>query len=388
MDLSCEISPVLAVNAAAHDAAPGRSGSPGDVESFAFRFGRAYDAYLAAEPDRSQFWSSNGRGVVAYVRTGKYLHVSGGLLAAEADRETLLSEFVEFAERHSWKPSFYNVADPELELFRNYGFQATKWGEECVVDLPGLDWSGKAYAWLRRQTNFCQRQGLKVAECRPGAMPSAAWNALKAELSEVSAALLAAKPQAAELKFLDGRFDLENLGRQRIFVARRGGAAGRIEGFLILNPYRNGRGWAFEIYRQRPDAVRGTIPFLMRQTIEALQVEGLEQVSLCLSPGLRASEPLAGDSSLVRRGLTIGGRYFSFIFDTAGLYHFKSRFRPRYENRYLCVRPKATLGSTWALVRLLGVLQLDARKLGRIVFDRVRKAGRRTTLASPTHPAE
>ena len=33
-------------------------------------------------------------------------------------------------------------------------------------------------------------------------------------------------------------------------------------------------------------------------------------------------------------------QYFSFIFDVAGLYHFKSRFRPRFEDRFICaVRP-------------------------------------------------
>lgn len=386
MELSCEISPP-----SIHPAAPSASNpeKPQDgIESFAYRFGRSYDAYLAAEPDRSLFWSRDRRGVVAYIRVGKYLNVGAGLLADAANRETLLAEFVEFADRNRWSPSFYNVAEAELPLFRQYGFQATKWGEEAVIDLQHRSWRGGKYAWVRRQSSFCRRHEVEIKECAPGVIARAEWNRLKAELCEISAAFLAAKPQAAELGFLDGSLDLENLGRRRLFVASRGGAAGRVEGFLVCNPYRNGQGWAFEIYRQRPDAVRGTIPFLMHGTMQMLQEEKLEQVSLCLAPGLRAGEPLPGDSALVRWGLAIGSRYFSFIFDAAGLYHFKSRFRPRFENRYLCVRPKATLGSTWALVHLLGVLRLDSRKLGRLLFDRARKAARRTTLASPAESAE
>lgn len=380
MDGSRAMSPGSSIAAATRPAIEkARSG----VEPFAYRFGRSYDAYLAVEPDRLHFWSHDGRGVVGYVRLGKHVLVSGGLLAAEADRETLLAEFVRFAEKHRWSPSFFNVPRAELPLFGKYGFQATKWGEEGVVDLPGRDFGGKEYAWVRRQSNFCRRHGLNVAECRPQALPAAEWNAVKVELGQVSAALLAAKPQAAELRFLEGSFDPENLGRKRIFVARREGGAGRIEGFLVCNPYRNGRGWAFEIYRHRPDAVRGVTAFLMHQAMQSLRREGAEQVSLCLAPGLRADEPRPGDSRLVRWGLAIGGRYFTFIFDTAGLYHFKSRFRPRFEERYLCVRPKATLGSTWALVRLLGVLRLDPLKLVRVLVDRTRKARRRATLASP-----
>lgn len=382
MDLTCETSPDLTAAIASGElAAPVR---PRDgIEPFAFRFGRSYDAYLAVEPDRSHFFSRDGRGAIAYVRVGKYLHVSGGLLAAQADRETLLAEFVEFAERRGWRPSFYNIAETELPLFRQYGFQATKWGEEGVVDLPGRTWNGKDFAWVRRQANYCRRHGVQVAECRPGDLSPAHWRALKIELREASAALVAGKPQSSELRFLDGNLDLDDLCRRRIFLARRTGAAARVEGFLIANPYRNGRGWALEIYRQRPDAVRGTIAFLMHQTMQMLEQEGMEQVSLCLSPGLRAGRRLPGDSPLVRWGLAIGGRYFGFIFDTAGLYHFKSRFRPRFESRYLCVRPKATLGSIWSLVRLLGVLELDGGKLCRVLVDRVRKARRRTTLESP-----
>lgn len=382
MKLSCEISPDL--SAGASDPVRPFDG----IESFAFRFGRSYDAYLAAEPDRSQFWSHDRRGVVAYIRAGKYLHVSGGLLADAENRETLLAEFVEFADRRRWSPSFYNVAEAELPLFRKYGFQATKWGEEGVIDLQSCSWLGGEYAWVRRQSSYCRRQGLEIAECAPGAMARPKWNRLKAELCEISAAFLAAKPQAVELRFLDGSLDLENLSRRRLFVARRCSDAGRVEGFLVCHPYRNGQGWAFEIYRQRSDAVRGTIPFLMHRTMQFLQDEGLEQVSLCLAPGLRAGEPLPGDSPLVRWALSIGSRHFNFIFDAAGLYHFKSRFRPRFESRYLCVRPKATLGSTWALVQLLGVLRLDSRKLGGMLFDRARKAASRTTLASPADSAE
>ena len=146
----------------------------------------------------------------------------------------------------------------------------------------------------------------------------------------------------------------------------------------------DGEGWAFEIYRQRPDAVRGTVPYLMHQAIEALRHENVRRVSLCLIPGLRAVAPLPGDSPLVRRALALGSRHFNFVFDTAGLFHFKSRFRPRFESRYLCVRPRVTLGSAWSFVRLLGVLELSPGKLARVVGRRLRKRGRRATLAMPS----
>lgn len=347
------------------------------LEEFAYRHGRCYDSYLALEPDRQCFWSRDRRGAVAFVRVGKYLHVGGGLLAAGGDREPLLAEFVTYADRRGLRLSFYNLPEQDLPLFRRYGFQATKWGEEALIDLRAVDWSGSEYAWVRRQASYCRRQGLRVSECVRETTPAGDWERLMGELVEVSAALIAAKPQARELRFLDGSFAPDRLARQRLFVARAAGGAGRVEGFLLCNPFRNGRSWAFELYRRRADAVRGVTAFLMHQTIERLREEEADRVSLCLAPGLRSAQPLAGDSPIVRWGLAFGSRHFSVLFDAAGLHHFKSRFRPRFENRYLCARPGVTLGSAWTLIRLLGVLDVDARKFRRRLGQRLGKSARR-----------
>ncbi len=59
-----------------------------------------------------------------------------------------------------------------------------------------------------------------------------------------------------------------------------------------------------------------------------MKAEGIESVSLCLIPGLGCEEGLPGDSALIRRALCFGKRHLNFVFDFAGLYHFKSRFRP------------------------------------------------------------
>jgi phosphatidylglycerol lysyltransferase len=361
-----------------------RPGAPAPaLEEFAFRYGRSYDSYLVNEPDRECFCSRDGEGAVGFVRVGKYLKIGGGLLAPDERKSALLAELVEHADWRGQCLSFYNVTDDDVPLFRDYGFQVTKWGEEAIVDLPELTWEGKAFEWVRRQTSYCLRQGLTFAEIKRGETTLKEWKALLAEFSEMSAALLAAKPQSQELRFLDGAFDPERVLRKRIFVARRAAGAGRVEGFLVANPGGNGRLWTFELYRHRTDAVRGTVTFLMHQAMRLLADEGVEGVSLCLLPGLRAGEPRPGDSALARRGIAFGSRYFNFLFDTAGLYHFKSRFRPRYENRYICARPKITLGSAWALIRLLGVLDVEPRKLARILGNRCRAWSHRATLAAP-----
>ena len=129
--------------------------------------------------------------------------------------------------------------------------------------------------------------------------------------------------------------------------------------------------------------MRGTISFLMHQTMQVLQSEGVRHVSLCLVPGMGCNQPRPGDSALARWGFVLAARYLGFLFDTAGMYHFKSRFRPRFESRYICVRPKITLGSLrWHSCKSWESSALDLRKLCGSIWEHVQKSASRATLAS------
>ena len=343
------------------------------------RDGQAYDAYLVTEPGWEHFWSAGRHGMVAVARQGRHLFSSGGLLAPPERQEDLLRQFVAYAAAGGYATTFFNICEDHLPLFRRFGFQATKWGEEAVIDLPQCRWSGKRYEWVRRQTNFCRRQGLECLECHPDEFSAAQWDGLAAELTEVSNLFLAGKPQLREMRFLQGGFDVRRLGRKRIFVAR---GDGRIEGFLACNPCGGGT-WVIETCRQRPDAVRGTTAFMIHQAMRHFQAEGAPRASLCLLPGLRCSTPLPGDSPLVRWGLAIGTGRFCPAYETAGAYHFKSRFRPRFEGRYLCVRPRMTLGTALAFIRLMGVMKLDLGKLVNLALGRWKKRVSRASLLAP-----
>lgn len=351
------------------------------LEDLAFRYGRSAESYLVTEPGRECFWLPNYDGVIVYLRRGRFLHVGGGLLAAEAEKPALLDAFTRWATRSRLRPLFYSIAPDEVHLFREAGFQVTKWGEEAMIDLPTATWKGKRFEWVRRQSNYALRHGLDFVECQPELMAGDAWDRLSQELIEVSNGILSERPQTGDIGFLNGRFDPSTLGRRRLFLARQK-KLGRIDGFLVCNPCRGGNEWALELYRDRPDAIRGTIPFLMHQALQQFQQEHIERASLCLVPGVRCERPMPGDSAIIRNAMVLS-QYFSFIFDVAGLYHFKSRFRPRFEDRFICAYPAVTLGAALSFIGLSGALRLNSLKLVRRLWRQVRYARTRSTLAAP-----
>ena len=352
---------------------PLRGAAVAPAEQQAYRFGRSYDSHLVTEPGWEHFWSSGRQGMVAMMRRGRHLFCGGGLLAPAEHQAELLRQFVAHAAGRGRTVTFFNICEEQLSLFRQLGFQATKWGEEAIVDLPPCEWAGKSYEWVRRQSNFCRRHGLEFFECRREEHSPGRWAGLAGELAQVSRLFLDSKPQSREMCFLQAAFDPWRPGRQRLFAAQRR-PGGRIEGFLACNPCDNGRTWVMETCRQRPDAVRGTVPFLMHQAMQRFRSEGaLRDVALPVA-GTALPRAAAGRRRMVRWGVTLGTGSLNPAYATTGAYHFKSRFRPRFEGRYLCAFPRVTCGTAVAFIRLVGALSFDPRRLFALAWQRWREA--------------
>jgi phosphatidylglycerol lysyltransferase len=350
------------------------------TEHQAYTYGRVYDSYFATEIGWKRFWSADRSGLVSYRRLGRYVKVIGGLLASRDDKPQLLREFLAFAQSHRLVVTFLNVTEDDAPLFREHGFQVTKWGEEPFVNLQDCNWSGKQFDWVRRQTNYCRRAGIKIVEHRRDEMDDSDWALLVEKLQVVSDEHLATKPHAAEIKLLEGQLEANRWGRRRLFVAYSSDFPKRIEAFLVTLPTRNGRQWAFEMYRHRRDAVRGVVPHLFHFAMMQMKAEGIEAVSLCLVPGLGCEEAAIGDSALTRHVLVFGMKYLNFLFDFTGIYHFKSRFRPSYESRYICARPRASLLSALALFRLSGMLTFNLKRVTSNLRQKHLKRRQRTHL--------
>ena len=347
------------------------------VEHLAYRFGQAYDSYLVVESDRRYFWSRDRTGVVGYAERGKYVHVVGGLLAAPEARADLLAQFLRFLdERRGKSVIFYNLVTDDLPLFGN-GFEITKCGEEPIVDLASATWRGGQYEWLRRQERYCLRQGLECIEVSP----RDGYGGLADDLRALAREHAENTTHGREMTYFVSRFDLDRLGRRRLFVAR---GNGRLEGFVVCNPCLGGRMWAIETYRRRADAVRGVTPFIMMHAMRKMKSEGVERVSLSLVPGLRAEQGYEGDSVLFRWGQVLWLRSLNWIYDMRGIYHYKSRFRPDFRPMYIAARPRLTVLAIKSLFDTWGMFEMTPRKLFANVGAKLRKWGARKTMASPT----
>jgi phosphatidylglycerol lysyltransferase len=310
-----------------------------------------------------------------------YVLVSGGLIAPPSDRPRLLKEFLQFTRARNWRPIFFCVPEEDMWMFREAGLPANKIGEDPLLDLERLTFSGKKYEWVRRQKNYCERHGVTVREVDRDELSEAEWESLLSELEDVCAGTMDEKAQGGELQFFDGTLGEHDLGHRRLFLAETHyDGRRRIEGYVVCNPMRNGQAWSTEIYRHRADAVRGTVAFLFHQIALQMKEERVEQISLCIAPGRNCEEPIPNEKPLVRKSLLWFRKRGSALFDMQGICYFKSRFRPRYENCYVCLPPDARMfpklvafGGVLATAWAIGVWRINPFKLLRLCWRKRRR---------------
>lgn len=351
----------------------------GLLEELAYTFGDTYDAYLAVENDRQYFWAPGRGGVIGFVHWKGVLNVLGGLLAPPDRREELLDRFVEFARINGLTANFFNVCRSQKKLFRSHGFKLNKCTEELIVRLDETNWQGKDYGWLRRQENACIRQQLRVEEIdrfdnqdfRERIVPM---------LEEVNQEHLAGTVHGRELVFFEGRFNTDSLNRRRLFATWQGG---EIVAFVVCNPALAGDMWAVEIYRRKAEAPRGVIPFTILQILRQLKDEGVSYASLSSVPFLRCGPPYRNDDLRFEFVCGVFWDYMNWLFDSRGIYHFKSRFRPEYRDMFLATYPKMTVLSMFAMGASWGLFKVSPWRLARHAYRFWRNGRSRGSLAVP-----
>jgi len=329
------------------------------IEYAAFVCGSAPESYDIASKSGHVLRTTCGEGFLNVYPDRHCWHIAGGIIANDELKQATIHYLKQVAQFHRRTVAVYSVGAEDAPLFREAGYAVNKFGEEPVLDLVDLRWQGKSFEWVRRQTNFCRRQGLDVVEITSPEHQ----RALASELTDVFFDDLRDRVYSHPLRLLEGEFNPHFLGRRRLFVARQQSSQ-RTEGFLIISPMENGTCWAFETYRKRRDAVRGTIPFLFREVSDRLQLEGVRRVSLCLVPGKGVELDTAAEADArVRWLLKLWYGRLDLLFSASGQDYFKSRFRPAYIDRYLCVYPHNSWRSIISFVKTSGAFRVNVWNL-------------------------
>jgi len=283
--------------------------------------GRHSLAYAAMQPGMRYFGDPD-RGVIAYRAWLGQATVLGDPIAPSSAKATLIDDFL---ARHP-RALFMQTTESTSDRLRARGFAITPVGVENEIAVAHFSLRGKRKADLRHYRNRAVAGSVTVRE-------ETDTTELRQALKPVSDAWLPSKSWFThELEFLARPFVATPEPGVRIFTGRIGS---QIVAFVILDPmYDNDfvTGYTVTILRHTPDAPEGAVDYINLHVIATLRNEGVETLSLGVSPFHRI-ESLAesyGRGAWTAYLLFLAlRRWGSPIYHFSGLSFHKSRYRAK-----------------------------------------------------------
>jgi phosphatidylglycerol lysyltransferase len=303
------------------------------------KWGRNYISHLAVFGAESYHWFDD-EGCVAFSVRGRTALALGDPICPPELVKKGLDDFIGYCERQDWIPAFYQV-DLERD-YRDATFTLVPIGSEALVQTQTFGLQGKERRELRYAVKRCDKEGVRITFLSgPDAM-----GAHSQQLHELSARWLQRR-RGPELSYSLGT--LSTLTDPDITVGLAFAPEGRLEAFVSWLPVPARKGWTLDLMRRRPDSIYGVMEALIVRSIEEAARGGVDEVSLGVAPRVIASGDTSDPADRALRAMYWGLDRFQ---RTRSLYHFKSKFSPRWEDRYLAAPNASTLPEVLiALVR-------------------------------------
>ena len=326
------------------------------LESWVDRYGINSTSYVLLEGPKQYFTSPQVDGFLAYqVRAGVAV-IGGDPVCSCGQAPELIRDFVDAMT--GCPIGAYQVSPHMRDAFQEVGFNDIQIGKEAIFDLNRFSLAGGLMELVRAATNKARREGVVVSEHRPFALGASPVNH---ELRAISAEWLRSKGEH-EFGFLLGSLALEQRSAKRYFIARSGGGAGRIEGFIVCEPIYGRNGYYLDVTRRRVDAVRGTMELLTTEILRLLCAEGYEMASMGLAPLALLDDPdLSGHPHLTSLMRFVYQRVNN-NYDFKLLYRYKAKYHPHvWEPRYFCFNQKRlTLRMLYAVIQVRNAITLGS----------------------------
>ena len=293
------------------------------------------------QPMNYFFGDGTADGVVGYRMHAGTIIALADPVAAPADRDRLLGEFVNFAEAQAAVPCLFSVSGETAERMRARGWRTLQIAEDTIMDLPDLAFAGKKWQKIRSAMNKATKSGTTYVSGLLREQPAD----VLAQVREISEQWVGDK-ELPEMGFTLGTVEEALDDDVRIALAVDSG--GVVQAALSWLPvYRGGadggvRGWTLDVMRKRngPGA-NNMIEFLIARSALEFKDEGADYVSLSGAPLARSGDD--DEVAVLDRGLDMLGQALEPYYGFRSLHHFKSKFNPRIEPVYLCFRDEADL---------------------------------------------
>jgi phosphatidylglycerol lysyltransferase len=261
----------------------------------------------------------------------------------EEEIEDTVRSFLRLCKDNAWRVAFCQVLPDLLPFYARVGFAVLKIGEVAVVDLSQFATQTVERREFRRARRRFRQLGYTVIRHLPPHSP-----ALLEVVQQVSDEWLAL-PGRRERGFTLGRFERSYLGETPLVALHD--ATGRLVTFANEVPaYRPGEA-TIDLMRHRLEIPHGAMDYLLMELMLLLRSEGYQAFNLGLAPfaGVGDRPGATLQEYALHQLFEHLNRYFSY----KGLRHYKAKFKPAWESRFLVYQggPPGLVQTALALAR-------------------------------------
>lgn len=276
-----------------------------------------------------------GRGIVAFQRRSGVALALGDALGPDEARAATVRAFIERAENAGLAPCFFSAGEQTRAAVPE-GWRSIVVADDTIIDLPGLQFTGKAWGAVRTSLNRAEREGMTFRLSR---LADETWG-VRQQLRAISESWVGDKG-LPEMGFTLGT--LHEAADPEVRIALAVSPAGDVDGFLSWLPiYGDGRvrGWTLDLMRRRDGGFGPVMEFLIGSSAQHFSAEGADVLSLSGAPLAHEYPVDAGAIADLQQRMAA---LLEPVYGFASLHRFKQKFHPRYETMYLLYRDEADL---------------------------------------------
>lgn len=316
--------------------------------------GSSEDFFKLWPHDKAYFFNENYSAGLAYRVSASVALVVSDPAGNPAEFKGLLSNFIEYCQINDWSAALIHTDQKYIPLYKEFGFDIQKIGEEALVDIDHFCGSVATNKYFRNIKNRFESKGYHTEILLPPHN-----EAVIRRLREVSRDWLK-RGNRTERGFMMGYFSEDYMQTCPIMVVRDG--ANTIQAFINQLVTTNKHEANFDLLRHTQTSLGNINDFLMMNFIEYLSSENYKQLNMGLAP-------LAGLSPEDKANRGVIDSILGFIYESTsrfysfqGLKRFKAKYEPAWESRFI-VYQDSVPGLTKTLTAQLRAMRIHRKLL-------------------------
>lgn len=308
--------------------------SPDDVRDTIRRTGGGTLSWMATW--RGNRYQAAAGGVTAYqTHAGVAILLGDPIVPAGAQGEAL-EAFASASQRAGYVPCAFSSSDA-VRAAMPQGWRSIIVAEDTIVDLPGLEFTGKAWGAVRTALNRAEREGIEFRAVRLVDEP---WS-IRAQVRAISEQWTGDKG-LPEMRFTLGTVD--DAMDPEVVVGIAVDAEGSLHGVTSWLPVYGADGevvgWTLDLMRRRDGGFGPVMEFLIGSAARHFSAQGQAFLSLSGAPLVRTETT---EATQIYQVLDRIADLIEPLYGFRSLHRFKQKFNPRAAPMHLLYRDEGDL---------------------------------------------